>query len=212
VSRILRRPRGLPMPPERGRSPSAAAPSVVMPSNSRCRNSLPRAADGDRPRSALVATPPRWEKPGLAKLRPQQPIHDPQVSLSTPPIPTGLRPPAQGCEARATLGTEQKRITTLGFIAESRWDSKIHVADLRVMPNSTTAPNPLSLHYEFTPPMSAEATATQTPATEATWNFRHLVVALFVGFVHKNTAWDASGLTREVTRFETLCKIPTPSP
>src|ERR1041385_1285092 len=30
-----------------------------------------------------------------------------------PPIPKGLRPPAQGCEARATLGAEQKWITTL---------------------------------------------------------------------------------------------------
>src|SRR5436309_1390396 len=81
-----------------------------------------------------------------------------QVLNERLPIPKGLRPKAQGCEARATLGVRRKKTTTptglrlralrssetkprwgfvflcqssqgssflatLGFVAESRWDS-----------------------------------------------------------------------------------------
>src|ERR1051325_10819631 len=100
------------------------------------------------------------------------PLYYPQVGVPTPPIPKGLRPPAQGCEARATLGMCEKRpptptglclcasrcgrnpvgvethsiavtqgsslLATLGFVAESRWDSTNHVADLWVIQRTST--------------------------------------------------------------------------
>jgi hypothetical protein len=48
--------------------------------------------------------------------------------ISVPGIPTGLRPPAQGCEARATLGEDVETRTTLKGLRPDR--SKISATPL----------------------------------------------------------------------------------
>jgi hypothetical protein len=65
---------------ERGRSPSAAANSTVMLSSSRCRQSLARAADGDRPRSGVIGNPRGWRS--LRRMAVQTSSADWQSALS----------------------------------------------------------------------------------------------------------------------------------
>ncbi len=53
---------------------------------------------------AFFAGPPRPSPPGA--------LHYPQLGIQFRPIPKGLRPPAQGCEARATLGGGRNHLPT----------------------------------------------------------------------------------------------------